>query len=292
MKKKEKFARLFKKHSHLFRCPICYQAMKVVDLTSLTCSKGHTFDFAKQGYINLLTRAVKSNYDRKLFEARQKIILECNLYQRLHEKISKIIAESFNFVDEELILFDAGCGEGSHLKRILECCEKTYATGIGLDISKEGIRMATSNTENSMWIVGDLANSPLQDQSTHVILNILSPANYNDFKRILHPDGLVIKVVPRANYLIELRNALRKVYAKKQYNNDRIISLFNEHFTSVKTFKLTYKQALDPDERLLLLNMSPLGWNLNNDEIKQVDTSVLSEITIDLDILIGKKQTF
>ncbi len=106
------------------------------------------------------------------------------------------------------------CGEGSHLQRIIEG-SNIPATGIGLDISKDGILLASKRYENSIWIVGDLAKSPFGDQSFHIILNILSPSNYKEFKRLLVQDGLVIKVVPRPDYLKELREVLYDDMEKK-----------------------------------------------------------------------------
>src|SRR5699024_8950783 len=81
-------------------------------------------------------------------------------------------------------------------------------TRMGLDVSKEGVIMAAKNYKDTIWLVGDLANTPIGDGSCQVILNIFSPANYMEFKRVLAPNGLVVKVVPRANYLKELREVL------------------------------------------------------------------------------------
>lgn len=60
-----------------------------------------------------------------------------------------------------------------------------------------------------------MAKSPFGDQSFHIILNILSPSNYKEFKRLLVQDGLVIKVVPRPDYLKELREVLYDDMEKK-----------------------------------------------------------------------------
>src|SRR5699024_11259625 len=85
---------------------------------------------------------------------------------------------------------------------------------MGLDVSKEGVIMAAKNYKDTIWLVGDLANTPIGDGSCQVILNIFSPANYMEFKRVLAPNGLVVKVVPRANYLKELR----QVFILETYN--------------------------------------------------------------------------
>src|SRR5699024_1452828 len=106
------------------------------------------------------------------------------------------------------IIFDAGSGEGSHLQKIINECRDRAITGIGLDIAKEGIIMASKNYHNPIWLVGDLANIPLTDQSSHVVVNILSPANDMAFKRVLAPEGIIVKIVPRPNYFKELREVI------------------------------------------------------------------------------------
>lgn len=281
MTKKARSAQLFQKNIHLFHCPICKGPLKVIDYKSLVCENRHTFDIAKQGYVNLLTKPVKSNYDQDLFNARQNIILTSGLFQPLHEILTKIIND---FQKDEIVLLDAGCGEGSHLNRISENINSNRLTGMGLDIAKEGVQQAARKDENFLWLVGDLANLPFSNQSVHIILNILSPANYKEFTRVLQKDGLVIKVIPRNNYLQQLRNALGK-QKKKKTNNEQMIKLFQENFQEVSTQKLTYQKKLQPIEQKNLVKMTPLSWNVDDEQMNNIETP---EITIDLDILIGK----
>ncbi len=130
------------------------------------------------------------------------------------------------------------------------------------------------------------------DQSCHIILNILSPANYKEFKRMLVADGLVVKVVPRPNYLKELREALFYDSDKKLYKNDETVSLFKQHFYLLDQYKLTYKKVLKQIEMMNLVQMSPLAWNSKKEEIDRFINRGSVEITVDLNILIGiNKQT-
>ncbi|WP_244943960.1 putative RNA methyltransferase [Siminovitchia fortis] len=190
MNQKERSAEAVSGIVDVFRCPLCNSPMKVFALKSLICSNSHTFDFSKQGYVNMMNRPSNGHYDKKLFEARRRIIMESNLYTLLHEKVSEMLKKHLDGSYEPTVLLDAGCGEGSHLQKTLDECKNDAITGIGLDISKEGIMMAAKNYKSPIWLVGDLANIPLSDQSCHVVLNYLSPANYEEFKRILAPDGL------------------------------------------------------------------------------------------------------
>ena len=44
---------VFKDQESLFACPIC-QAPMHLDLSSLVCQNRHTFNIAKQGFVNFL----------------------------------------------------------------------------------------------------------------------------------------------------------------------------------------------------------------------------------------------
>ena len=111
--------------------------------------------------------------------------------------------------------------------------------------------------------------------------------SYREFKRILGPNGFVIKVVPRPNYLKELREVLFEDTKKKKYNNDETVELFKKHFKLKDVFNLCYTKELNESERKNLAQMSPLSWNSKNTDIDSIMKQIPSEITIDLDILIG-----
>src|SRR5699024_6097387 len=119
MTNKEKSAKVVSEIVDIFRCPICHRSMKVVDFKSLICSNNHTFDFAKHGYVNMSTRPSNGHYEKKLFEARLKIIMESTIYSSLHKKVSVIMGKPLDELHHPTIIFDAGSGEGSHLQTII-----------------------------------------------------------------------------------------------------------------------------------------------------------------------------
>lgn len=284
--KKVKSAERFSNFEEAFMCPLCEKSMKVIDFKSMICTKNHTFDFAKQGYVNLLTGPSNSHYKKELFEARHKIIMESNLYTSMHAIIANVIMENMQVSSDALTVLDVGCGEGSHLHKIVTECN-TPIRGIGLDISKEGIALASKRYENYIWIVGDLAESPFKDQSIHTILNIFSPSNYKEFKRLLVRDGLVIKVVPGPGYLKELREMFFDDRSKKVYQNKETVSLFKKHFRLLDTFTLRYTKNIHKDELKDLVAMTPLSWSSNQARSDAYVNQDAAEITVDVNILVG-----
>ncbi len=265
-------AALINANIELFACPICQESMQVYEQGRLTCTANHSFDIAKQGYVNMLTHGATSKYSKDLFESRKKII-DSGLYDPLEEKIAELIGQAKT-------VLDTGCGEGSHLARILS---ERDSIGVGIDIAKEGILAAARHYPEQIWCVGDLAKSPFAKHSFDVILNILSPANYEEFKRLLTTGGCVIKVVPQSGYLQQLRAQLYADSAQETYSNEQTVERFRECFTKVTVERITYTVPLAAMLVPALLEMTPMGWH------KAQQTAVdVSEITIDVDILIGQ----
>ncbi|KOY80384.1 methyltransferase domain-containing protein [Lysinibacillus macroides] len=266
-------AALMEQYITLFACPICQSSMHVYEQGRLVCAANHSFDIAKQGYVNMLTHGATSKYSKSLFESR-KAIIDSGIYDAIEAKIAECIT-SANTV------LDTGCGEGSHLARIM--AEKSKGIGFGIDIAKEGIVAAARHYPQQIWCVGDLAKSPFAPSSFDAILNILSPANYDEFKRLIAPNGCVIKVVPQSGYLQELRAQLYADSSKETYSNEQIVARFRESFHKVDVERITYTVPLAKELVAALLEMTPMGW------YKKDNTDILlNEITIDVEILIGE----
>ena len=258
-------------HKTIFACPICAQAVQIEDNGKVVCPNNHSFDIAKQGYINFMTKPVQSMYSKALFEARHNII-SSGLYDQLQERLAQLAVGTY--------FLDTGCGEGSHLARIVVKCPE--ATGVGIDIAKEGILAAAKFHTGCIWCVGDLAKSPYNENSFDTIFNILSPANYDEFKRLLKPDGKVIKVVPQEGYLKELRQQAFADSEKERYSNEQTVERFKESFTQVTVERIMYTMPLAKELVPQLIEMTPMGWHIENKE-----NVALTEITIDLNILVG-----
>lgn len=288
MNKRVKSATFVSGFQSIFKCPICESSMNVHGLKSLICSNKHTFDFTKQGYINLVPHPLKTRYGKELFEARRKLIAADDFFAPLSMAISEVIKKQNDIKKETLFILDMGCGEGSHLSNICDIVSTDLdVTGVGIDLSKEGIFVASKNYSNKIWAVADIANAPFKDTQFDVILNILSPSNYQEFKRLLKDDGLLVKVVPQSGYLMELRGFFLEP-EKQSYSNADTVERFNEKFQVVGTSRLTYTVTLEKPSIESLIQMTPLTWSMPNEKIKSFLEMDSVEITVDLEILIGK----
>ena len=263
-----------------FACPICQENLTLVE-TSLKCSNRHSFDLAKFGYVNLAPQIKQSaNYDKENFQNRQQI-LEAGFYQAILEGISDLLATK----SSSKTVLDIGCGEGFYSRKLQEShSDKTF---YAFDISKDSVQIAAKSETNWAvnWFVGDLARLPIKDASMDILLDIFSPANYGEFRRVLSQNGILIKVVPTENHLKEIRKTVQEQLTKKDYSNQDIKEHFQEHFSIQSSQIASLTKPISAEQRQALLSMTPLLFHVDQSKI---DWSQLTEITIEAEILVGK----
>ena len=263
-----------------FACPIGQENLTLVE-SSLKCNNRHSFDLAKFGYVNLAPQIKQSaNYDKKNFQNRQQI-LEAGFYQAILEVVSDLLSNSKN----AKTILDIGCGEGFYSRKLQERHpDKTF---YAFDISKDSVQIAAKSEPNWAvnWFVGDLARLPIKDASMDILLDIFSPANYGEFRRVLSKDGILIKVIPTENHLKEIRQKVQDQLTNKDYSNQDIKEHFQEHFTILSSQTASLTKTITAEQLQVLLSMTPLLFHIDQTKI---DWSQVTEITIEAEILVGK----
>lgn len=286
LSKKEYAQQWLKQHSveQWSQCIHCGQSLRLGNY-SLYCNNGHQFDSAKQGYYYLTTKQLTATkYDKHLFNARRSIIMNSPFYDALHQYLK-------NFFDTltDGIVIDAGSGEGSHLAKIID--KKTsLITALAFDLSKEGIQLSTQYNSTIFSAVSDLANLPIKNQMVDIILSILSPANYQEFQRILKPTGKVIKIIPNNDYLKEIREGL-SIYGindKQEYDNQQVIAVFAKNFPKFQAHRIVERVDLNDLQKAYVLEMTPLAWNLSIEQRKHLLAYLSNKITLDVTILVSQ----
>ena len=264
----------------VFACPICRENLTLVE-SSLKCENRHSFDLAKFGYVNLAPQIKQSaNYDKENFQNRQQI-LEAGFYQAILEAVSDLLSNSKN----AKTILDIGCGEGFYSRKLQEShSDKTF---YAFDISKDSVQIAAKSEPNWAvnWFIGDLARLPIKDASMNILLDIFSPANYGEFRRVLSKDGILIKVIPTENHLKEIRQKVQDQLTNKDYSNQDIKNHFQDYFTILSSQTASLTKTITTEQLQALLSMTPLLFHVDQSKI---DWSQLTEITIEAEILVGK----
>lgn len=275
LSKKEMSKQFLQKHA--LCCIYCHKNLEIQE-DYLICQNKHTFDIKKNGSCFLLKNSnYKSSkfYTKELFENRRSFILN-GYYTDINEYIYNFIKENLNSGN----ILDIGCGEGTHTHLITQCLSDNFKT-YGIDYSKEAIDLATSYlNSNRIFLVGDVNNIPLSDDSMDIVIDYLSPFNTININRILKTNGYFIKVIPTTKYLHELRD----LYSLNKYDEQEF-KLNNNSFKIISEKILEKKfKVKNMNDKIYLSNMTPLTWNANN-----YDPNVITEITISLKVIILRK---
>lgn len=271
-----------KKNQEVYACPICGTRMKMTKSGRFICKKEHTFDVSKKGYINLINESKKSNYNKELFESRKEILNQ-GFYLPIAKEIDDIVRQfgSSQKLDT-MNLLDVGCGEGYYSFHL---STNEALQLFAFDISKEAISLATDYPAEINWCIADLANLPFKERSMDILLDVLTPANYKEFKRVLKNQGLLIKVVPGDDYLKEIRALVAGQLQSKNYSNKETVDYTESHIKLLGNKKLCYKMGVTQEQVADFVRMTPMTSHVN---IGELELSEVKEITISMEIIYGR----
>ncbi len=268
-------------YERLLRCPVCGEPMARQGC-ALACEHRHSYDVARQGYVNFLTRPVDAHYDAALFAARAEVC-RLGLFDALIDAVAAHLPDAVSS------LLDIGCGEGSHLaviaKRLVARGETPLCAGI--DLSKDGIRLAARRSPELLWCVADMTRLPFAEGAFAALLNILSPIHYAEAHRVLATGGVLIKAVPGPDYLRELREVFFE--DAPDYANDRTIAHFAERFGLANQVAVRSRVAIPQAHIADLIRMTPLGWRAPDEAIERLTGLQELTVTADFTLLIGQK---
>lgn len=191
----------------MLRCPVCGKKLNQ-DGKCFRCADGHTFDTAKEGYVNLLTGCHKNGSligDNKDMARSRRDFLEKGYYDFLAGAIADIAASQINAEPSQHTLLDIACGEGYYTEFIRK---KIHCQTFGFDISREMIKLVAKKYKEISFFVANIARIPFADDSVNCAFQICAPFHECEFARILKPDGVLISVVPGRRHLWGLKELL------------------------------------------------------------------------------------
>lgn len=194
-------------------CPIDGNKLEA-DNKQWCCSNGHSFDIAKQGYVNLLPVQLKRSKhpgDSKAMVIARRNFLDAAHYQAVASKITGTISTLMSN-GKNCCLLDAGCGEGYYFdylfNHLQERDNNNKLSMIGLDISKEAVIEASKRNKQISWIVGTNRQPPVLETSVDIILCVFGFVNFEGFNKILKPGGKIVLVDAGPDHLKELRKVI------------------------------------------------------------------------------------
>jgi len=264
-------------------CPVC--GLEFMDTlpgeTALKCIDGHSFDIARQGYVNLLSgHGTKFAQDTADMVAARDDFLDAGHYSQLAEELAEVVggvlAESAPGGHHRPLILDAGTGTGYYLQRILESLAGGPASdaagdagidSVGLDISKFALRRAARRNLRTANLVWDLWQPlPVEAARADAVLVIFAPRNAAEFARVLKPRGRLVVVTPRPGHLAQIARqaGLLGIQPEKEAG---LVQAMAGHFQLQESRQLTIALNLSRRDVRNVALMGPAGHHLDPQEL-------------------------
>jgi 23S rRNA (guanine745-N1)-methyltransferase len=262
----------------LLRCPVCGEDLSLGE-RSMHCLSGHSYDVARQGYVNLLPgNARPGTADTAEMVAAREAFLAAGHFLGLREFVCRAAVDDAaagggraadmtagGATAGSGCIMEIGAGTGYYLAGVLD--RLPGQEGLALDISKYAARRAARAHERIAAVVCDAWRAlPVADACVSLLLDVFAPRNPSEFARVLRPDGVLLVVTPSPRHLCELVTGLGLVTVDAR-KPERLERAFGEGFVLDRRCNYEERLRLSPEEAATLVAMGPTARHLTPAEI-------------------------
>lgn len=250
-------------------CPVCDQPLffGAGERKTLTCSSGHRFDAAKQGYFNFLTgKGTNFLEDTVPMVQARDDFQSTGHYSPLAARLASLIAEHHH--NDVLDILDAGAGTGYYLGEILRHSPTSAQDALALDISRYAMRRAAKVPSTLAFVWDVWRRLPTADASRDVVLNCFAPHNPAEFRRVLRKDGLCLVVTGEPGHLNEVIEPLGMLSVAEGKKDSLVEKFGAENLNHLGTQILSYTMTLDSTDLFNLAFMGPAGHHLSSETLR------------------------
>lgn len=250
-------------------CPLCGGVLERKE-RSFCCGNRHSFDVARQGYVNLLPvqqkRSLQPGDTKEQVLARREF-LEAGFYRPIADALCDL-ARGHGCQGP---ILDAGCGEGYYSARLQEVLGGEL---LGLDISKEAVRCAAGRYKNALWLCASAARLPVKDGSMGLVTSLFALTMPEEFKRVLRPDGAFIQVLAAEDHLLGLKSIIYPQLIHKE--KDSVPTL--PGFRLAESRQVRFSFTVEGPQVQNLLSMTPHVYRIGKEGAQRLhQTQSLSD---------------
>ena len=265
---------------NLLMCPVCREALSLSERT-WRCINNHSYDVAKQGYVNLHVvqhKHSKNPGDTPESVQARRAFLSAGFYaplqQAVVEKIRDLRIEN---------LLDIGCGEGYYTDamqaEVLQC--------VGVDIAKNAVQVAAKLNKEVTWVVGTGATLPVLDHSIDLCTSLFSPIPQDEILRVLKPEGYLMVVTPAPNHLYAMREALFEEVNAHEPN--KFVEQLQQHFELIEQPIVESTFELDQAQLKNLIAMTPYAYKAKLEKRQALEQREKISLTASFQVYVFKK---
>ncbi len=243
----------------VFKCPSCNETL-LKEQRTYRCLNNHTFDEAKEGYVNLLLAQHKKSKNPgdndEMIKSRQ-AFLNKGYYASLSSQIVKIISSMENGFKQNIL--DVGCGEGYYMDKIKKASTDDNLFLCGIDISKTAIKLAGKRKMDSLLSVASAYDLPFFSNRFDTIISVFSPVSASEIARLLKSENSqIIMVGPAEEHLKALTKHIYDEVLPHKGNysvlDDKKAFILEEQIEIKEEITVKKEDILD------LLRMTPYYW--------------------------------
>ena len=250
-------------------CPICGEPLQAMD-RQYRCSHNHSFDIARQGYVNLLV--VQQKHSLNPGDTREQVLsrrefLEAGYYAPIADALV-VTAKNLGITGQ---ILDVGCGEGYYSARLADALDAPLT---GLDISKEAVRCAAGKYKGKQWLCATASHIPVEEGSVDLLSSLFALTLPEEFARVLKPGGYFFQVLAAEDHLLGLKGIIYDRLNFKVKNTAPELP----GFELVKSVPIRFSFAVEGKQVQNLFSMTPHVFRIGKDGAERLrKTEVLTD---------------
>jgi 23S rRNA (guanine745-N1)-methyltransferase len=269
----------------LLWCPLCKSGFTAA-AGAFVCRNGHSFDLAREGYVNLLCGG--SRHPAAGGDSLPQLLHRAQFLGAGHldALTTTIVRQVERSARDTRYIVDAGSGTGHHLARIAARLPGPVI-GLGLDISKTAARQAARRWLSVAFAVADVwAEWPVRNQAVDLVLSMFAPKNFPEMARVLRPGGWLALAYPGPEHLIALRDRFGLLRQHAEHPG-RYADMVRGVVGPPSVTRLHRRAVLDPATVRAVILMGPNAHH--------IDPAILDigpdpfAVTFDINVLFAQK---
>ena len=229
-------------------CPVCGAQLNQQERT-FSCPNRHSFDAARQGYVNLLT--VQQKHSLAPGDTREQVLsrrsfLEAGYYAPIVKTLIDT-AKKYGVTGE---ILDIGCGEGWYSAQLASALDLPLT---GLDISKEAVRCAAAKYKQARWLCATAAHIPVPDGAAGLLTSLFALTLAGEFHRVLAEGGLYFQVLAAEDHLLGLKSIIYDELHHKEMDTVPVLP----GFARLESIPIRFDFSVEGEQVRNLFSMTP-----------------------------------
>ena len=250
-------------------CPVCGEKLNRQD-RSYVCPNRHSFDMARQGYVNLLT--VQQKHSLNPGDTREQVLsrrafLEAGYYA----PILNTLIETAKELGITGPIIDVGCGEGYYSAQLARALDVEL---MGFDISKEAVRCAAAKYQGPLWLTATASHIPVEKGSAQLLTSLFALTLPEEFARVLSDEGYYFQVLACQDHLLGLKSIIYDELKLKEKDSVPELPGFVLH----KSVPIRFTFTVEGEQIRNLFSMTPHVFRIGKEGAERLkNTQILTD---------------